>query len=337
VNEIGRKPWINTTIFGRKIAYPKPNTVTREFLKVPGLAGVLIVSKGQPPWQGSWMGLAQWKVGEEVIADGFPFLGHDIDPSPLDAWPCPFVFGNQSRDVELIPRPDAEPLHLRLPPNHVEEPKLKPLTLPVGPWKLIFTPKEWISPSFPIRYSLTMEGASKDDWFFVSLTEGSMGTTHLRIGPEASPEFYLYDWQPRHAILVQFQKVRREPIKISVERSSFSGGAENLKFHLDDTVLENIDINHSLSSVTSTPGMAGSAISVQIGDRWITGEFGLRPMVTRMPTLSPQDFARIKDGDVVDGYRYLPDSSLGQQEAKLELPDPAKYVGTRHTVDRRAR
>lgn len=338
VSQIGSEPWFNFKIAGRQIAYPAQNKVNRDYKKVPGLSGVLVVDKGQAPWAGSgWLALAEWQDEQDKIVAGFSFLGEGVEPGAHDIWPCPYVFGKSPRTVKLIPRPEADPIAINLPPNRMPEPKIPSQEVTMGDWTIKFKPKPWISPSFPIRFEVSIEGAKKGEWFFLSIAEPATGTTHLRISPGQPAEFAAFDWQASHATLLRFQKVRRIPLQFNVERTSVTSGSEEIRVHLDDTIVESVSISHSMGSATNALQSSAGYLALQIGNRWLGGEYGVRPILGHLLPITPLEFSDYKAGKVLDGFGYKADSPLGQGELTFELPDPSRYPGTRYTVDRRAR
>lgn len=330
---IGSKPWVNFALGSFKIVYPQPNVVPPEFGQIPGSSGLLLSESAISPWEGAgWTGTAAWIVNGNQIPAGPSFLGSSLDAKKADVWPCPYVFGDKPIDVDLKPSPWSETtIKLRLPPNHQPAPAVKDHSVEFGEYTVRLKPKPWISPSFPLRFDVSVDGAKKDEAFLLTFTEALDGSANLRVRPGETAELSLQNWDASWGVLMQIQKVRIVPVRLAVTRTPLTGGRDVLKFSTDDTTIAEVTIDKSQNTVENETNydLAGYA-SIQIGDYWPFGEFQRRNTYGRFSSeRSATPFAKFKDGDIVEAIGYKGELPFVQRDFVMNLPDPKKIVGTR--------
>lgn len=329
--QIGVGPFVNFSIGGLKIEYPKANTVPQIFGALPGVSGVLVAESANENFaSAAWTGTATWTVDGEPISAGPSFLGRDAEPGKLDLWVCPYVFGDAPKIAELrIRSATDDPIRLSLPPNRVPEPKIEARAVKVGAYTVRLQPKPWLSPSFPIRFAVTVEGGKKDDAFLMTISEAIDGGANLIYADGEPAELSLQNWDESWGILMQLQRVKKEKMPLSVTRAALTPPMQNIKFSREDHLVCDLTWNGNEPSYTGVssyeiPGYA----ALRIQDYWPFGEFETRHTFGEHRH-SYSSFSGLKDGDVIEALGYKAEEPLIQQDFVMTLPDPKVIPGTR--------
>lgn len=329
--QIASHAWIDFKVGGKHIVYPKPNSVPKPYAKAAGMSGVLVAGSSSTTWSGAgWTGTATWTVDGEPIPAGPNFLADRLDPGKLEIWPCPYVWGDQSKVVDLRIGEDDDPIRLRLPPNHQTAPTVEARSVKVRDWTLHLKPRPWISPSFPIRFEVTVEGGKKGQVFLMTFTEALDGGANLKVAEGQPAELAFYTWEKIWGVLMQIQVFEPETIDLSVSRTSIPGGKDRILFSHADTTIAEVTVDLAEKKVESEEayGPAGF-VAIDIQGYWPLGEFA------RSKRFGRQYYGRdagnlmgFKNGQQVRAIAYKGQGFI-QKDFVLRLPDPTTIPGTR--------
>ncbi len=91
---------------------------------------------------------------------------------------CPLLYGSQSEEAEVstsmfnMTARGIDRFRVRLPASGIPEPKYRSYTAKAGPWTVRFNPLLRLSPMFPLRYEVRVEGGA-DSIYLIRFTNAA--------------------------------------------------------------------------------------------------------------------------------------------------------------------
>ncbi len=214
----GAKPIIDVKmpVIGQ-VTYPEKGDLPQGYLDTPGVSGLLLVDpmsvlSNTANFDDSEK--PKWDFGADGIAESGD-AGDQLFIYTRDALVvrCPFVFGKSPRIAKVTVGEDLE-VEVKVPASGKPEPDLPSANAPAGKWKVRLEPLPWISPSFRLRYRITLEGPDPNPARFVEIWGQPDTHAWFTMHDGDTKEFSMENWYTTQPLYIRIYVIEEVPIRL---------------------------------------------------------------------------------------------------------------------------